>query len=114
MDERINSQPTNIAPQRKAVALKYEAERDLAPRVIAKGRGHVAEHILETAQKNSVPVYQDKTLVNMLMALELDREIPPELYKAIAEVMAYVYKMDKSHGQAKAARELERKRIKLF
>ena len=114
MDERINSQPTNIAPQRKAVALKYEAERDLAPKVIAKGRGHVAEHILETAQKNSVPVYQDKTLVNMLMALELDREIPPELYKAIAEVMAYVYKMDKSHGQAKAARELERKRMRLF
>ncbi len=114
MDERINSQPTNIAPQRKAVALKYEAERDLAPKVIAKGRGHVAEHILETAQKNSVPVYQDKTLVNMLMALEIDREIPPELYKAIAEVMAYVYKMDKSHGQAKAARELERKRMRLF
>jgi len=114
MDERINSQPTNIAPQRKAVALKYEAERDLAPKVIAKGRGHVAEHILETAQKHSVPVYQDKTLVNMLMALEIDREIPPELYKAIAEVMAYVYKMDKSHGQAKAARELERKRMRLF
>ncbi len=114
MDERLNSQPTNIAPQRKAVALKYEAERDLAPKVIAKGRGHVAEHILETAQKNSVPVYQDKTLVNMLMALEIDREIPPELYKAIAEVMAYVYKMDKSHGQAQAARELERKRMRLF
>ena len=114
MAERINSQPKNIAPQRKAVALKYEAERDLAPKVIAKGRGHVAEHILETAQKNSVPVYQDKTLVNMLMALELDREIPPELYKAIAEVMAYVYKMDKSHGQTKAARELERNRMRLF
>ena len=112
MDERIN--PTNIAPQRKAVALRYEAERDLAPKVIAKGRGHVAEHILETAQKNAVPVYQDKTLVNMLMALEIDREIPPELYKAIAEVMAYVYKMDKSHGQAKAVRELENKRMRLF
>ena len=115
MDERFNNQQsTNIAPQRKAVALKYEAERDLAPKVIAKGRGHVAEHILETAQKNSVPVYQDKTLVNMLMALEIDREIPPELYRAIAEVMAYVYKMDKSHGQAKAARELENKRMRLF
>ena len=116
MDEQFqrNSPPTNIAPQRKAVALKYEAERDLAPKVIAKGRGHVAEHILETAQKNSVPVYQDKTLVNMLMALEIDREIPPELYKAIAEVMAYVYKMDKAHGQAKALRELERNRMRLF
>ncbi len=118
MDERFerinNQQPTNIAPQRKAVALRYEAERDLAPKVIAKGRGHVAEHILETAQKNSVPVYQDKTLVNMLMALEIDREIPPDLYKAIAEVMAYIYKMDKSHGQAKVAREIENKRMRLF
>ena len=73
--EDFNQQPTNITPQRKAVALKYEAERDMAPRVIAKGRGHVAEHILETAQKNAVPVYKDKTLVNMLMALEIDREI---------------------------------------
>ena len=102
MDER--TAPTNITPQRKAVALKYEAERDLAPKVIAKGRGHVAEHILETAQKNAVPVYQD------------DREIPPELYKAIAEVMAYVYKMDKSHGQAAAARRLaaQRRRNSLF
>ena len=109
-------QPTSVAPQRKAVALKYEAERDLAPKVIAKGRGHVAEHILETAQKNAVPVYQDKTLVNMLMALEIDREIPPELYKAIAEVMAYVYKMDKSHGQAAEARRLaaQRRRNSLF
>lgn len=108
--EDFNQQPTNIAPQRKAVALKYEAERDLAPRVIAKGRGHVAEHILETAQKNAVPVYKDKTLVNMLMALEIDREIPPELYKAIAEVMAYVYKMDKSHGQAETARRIAAQR----
>ncbi len=115
MAERENfPQQTNIAPQRKAVALKYEAERDMAPRVIAKGRGHVAEHILETAQKNSVPVYQDKTLVNMLMALEIDREIPPELYKAIAEVMAYVYKMDKSHGQADATRRLAAQRRRSF
>lgn len=108
--------PTPASMQQKAVALKYEAERDNAPKVIAKGRGHVAEHILETAQKNSVPVYQDKTLVNMLMALEIDREIPPELYKAIAEVMAYVYKMDKSHGQAAAARRLaaQRRRNSLF
>ena len=108
--DEFNRQQTNITPHRKAVALKYEAERDMAPRVIAKGRGHVAEHILETAQKNSVPVYQDKTLVNMLMALEIDREIPPELYKAIAEVMAYVYKMDKSHGQAAMARRIAAQR----
>lgn len=79
----------------QAVALKYDMERDTAPKVVAKGRGHVAENILAAAQKNAVPVYQNKTLVNMLMALEIDREIPPELYRTIAEVMAYVYRIDK-------------------
>ena len=67
----------------QAVALKYDMERDTAPKVVAKGRGHVAENILAAAQKNAVPVYQNKTLVNMLMALEIDREIPPELYPNI-------------------------------
>ena len=112
MDERKNfseNDPQEIA-KKKAVALKYDMQQDNAPRVVAKGRGHVAEHILATAQKNSVPVYQNKTLVNMLMALEIDREIPPELYKAIAEVMAYVYKMDKAKGHTNALRDLSRKR----
>ncbi len=114
MDETENVQQDaeNIA-DKQAVALKYDAQKDTAPRVIAKGKGHTAEHILEAAQKNSVPVYQNKTLVNMLMALDIDREIPPELYKAIAEVMAYVYKMDKAKGrelEARRLRELELQR----
>ncbi len=79
----------------QAVALKYDMERDTAPKVVAKGRGHVAENIMAAAQQNAIPVYQNKTLVNMLMALEIDREIPPELYRTIAEVMAYVYRIDK-------------------
>ena len=83
----------------QAVALRYDMEQDNAPRVVAKGRGHVAENIMAAAQKNTIPVYKNKTLVNMLMALELDREIPPELYKVIAEVMAYVYRIDKKHGK---------------
>ena len=93
--------PLKVEPEtdpdvpQQAVALKYDMERDSAPRVVAKGRGHVAENILAAAQKNAVPVYQNKTLVNMLMALEIDREIPPELYRTIAEVMAYVYRIDK-------------------
>lgn len=85
----------------EAVALRYDMEADNAPKVVAKGRGHVAENIMAVAQKNTIPVYQNKTLVNMLMALELDREIPPELYKVIAEVMAYVYRIDKKHGKNK-------------
>ena len=92
---------TDPTAEAKAVALKYDMERDTAPRVVAKGRGHVAENIMAVAQKNTVPVYQNKTLVNMLMALELDREIPPELYRAIAEVMAYVYRIDKKAEKKK-------------
>lgn len=112
MDEKNQMSEAELKEiaDKKAVALKYDMQQDMAPRVIAKGRGHVAEHILATAQKNSVPVYQNKTLVNMLMALEIDREIPPELYKAIAEVMAYVYKMDKAKGHTNALRELSKKR----
>lgn len=79
----------------QAVALKYDMEQDRAPKVVAKGRGHVAENILAAAQKNTIPVYQNKSLVNMLMALDIDREIPPELYRTIAEVLAYVYRIDK-------------------
>lgn len=115
MDDTNQNQTNENIADKQAVALKYEAQRDTAPRVVAKGKGHTAEHILEAAQKASVPVYQNKTLVNMLMALDIDREIPPELYKAIAEVMAYVYKMDKAKGRELEARrlrelELERRR----
>lgn len=82
-------------PDKKAVALRYRQKEGKAPRVVAKGRGYTAESILQAAQKNSVPIYQDKTLVSMLMALELDREIPPELYAVVAEILAYVYRIDK-------------------
>ena len=104
---------TENVMDKQAVALRYDLDRDKAPRVVAKGKGHTAEHILEAAQKSSVPVYQNKTPVNMLMALDIDREIPPELYKAIAEVMAYVYKMDKKKGreiEERKRRQLEMQR----
>ena len=70
-------------------------ERNKAPKLVAKGKGHVAENIMEAARKGQVPVYQNKSLVNMLMALELDKEIPTELYTTVAEVLAYVYRIDK-------------------
>lgn len=113
-NQNTGTEAENIA-DKQAVALRYDLEKDTAPRVVAKGKGHTAEHILEAAQKSSVPVYQNKTLVNMLMALDIDREIPPELYKAIAEVMAYVYKMDKAKGREVEERkrrqlEMERRR----
>jgi len=84
--------------EQRAVAIKYDVKKDRAPRVTAKGRSLVADRILAEAKKNGVPVYQNKSLVNMLMALEIDREIPPELYRTIAEILAYVYRIDKKMG----------------
>lgn len=84
--------------EQQAVAVKYDAGKDTAPKIIAKGRSLVANRILAEAKKHGVPVYQNKSLVNMLMALEIDREIPPELYKSIAEILAHVYRLDKSVG----------------
>ena len=87
-EELVAEKPT------KAIALKYDKENSGAPKVVAKGQGLIAENILNTALQNSIPVYQNKTLASMLMAVELDKEIPPDLYKAVAEVLAYVYSMD--------------------
>ena len=83
---------------RKAVALTYDKEERLAPRVVAKGTGAVAGRILSSAQEHGIPIYQNKTLTSMLMAVELDREIPPELYQAVAEVLAYIYRLDQRLG----------------
>lgn len=88
-------------PKQQAVALSYQQKNSGAPKVIAKGSGFIAEKILAAATQNSVPVYQNKTLVSMLMAIELDREIPPDLYQAVAEVLAYVYYIDQKVGKNK-------------
>ena len=80
----------------KAVALKYETEKDSAPRVVAKGRDVIAEKIIETAKAHNVPLYEDKNLVQILEALELETEIPPELYRAVAEVLAFIYRLNKT------------------
>lgn len=87
----------------KAIAIRYN-QNEAAPKVIAKGVGIVADNIIKAAQNNTVPIYQNKTLTSMLMAVELDREIPPELYSAIAEVLAYVYRLDQRIGKTKNGR----------
>ena len=79
---------------RKAVALKYDQEKDHAPKVIAKGRGEIAEKIIEIAGAHNLPLYEDKNLVQILEALDLETEIPPELYRAVAEVLAFIYRLN--------------------
>jgi flagellar biosynthesis protein len=80
----------------KAVALKYDKDKDHAPKVIAKGRGEIAEKILEIAKAHNLPLYEDKNLVQILEALELETAIPPELYRAVAEVLAFIYRLNKN------------------
>jgi len=72
--------------QRKAAALRYDEERDRAPVVMASGRGHVAERILEVAREASVPIVEDAALVGALLALEVGEEIPPELYQIVVNI----------------------------
>jgi flagellar biosynthesis protein len=78
----------------KAVALKYDPEKDHAPKVIAKGRGEIAAKIIEIAKAYNLPLYEDKNLIQILEALELETEIPPELYRAVAEVLAFIYRLN--------------------
>lgn len=80
--------------KRRAVAMRYDAARDGAPRVIAKGQGHVAERILELARQHGIPVHHDPALTALLAKLDVDREIPEDLYKAMAEVLAFVYQIN--------------------
>ena len=83
-----------VKKKAKAVALKYRKEKDAAPKITAKGRGVIAEKIVETAKAHNVPLYEDKNLVQVLEALDLDTEIPPELYRAVAEVLAFIYRLN--------------------
>jgi flagellar biosynthesis protein len=78
---------------RQAVALRYEPKREQAPRVVAKGRGYLADKILELAREHNIPVRQDKNLLQILSRLDLNDEIPPEVYKAVAEILAFIYRL---------------------
>jgi len=81
----------------KAIALKYNHNKDRAPKVIAKGKGEIAKKIIEIAKENKIPLYEDKGLAQVLEALDLNMEIPETLYKAIAEVLVFIYKLDKQN-----------------
>lgn len=78
----------------RAVALRYEHDKDDAPRVIAKGRGEIARKIIEIAKEHGITVYEDDELAEVLSRLDLNQLIPPELYYAIAEVLAFVYRLN--------------------
>lgn len=80
---------------KKAAALKYDQARDSAPKVIAKGTGLLAERIIELARKEGIPISEDPDLVGALVKLDFHDEIPPELYRAVAEILAFAYRLNK-------------------
>ncbi|MCW2278444.1 EscU/YscU/HrcU family type III secretion system export apparatus switch protein [Heliophilum fasciatum] len=79
----------------EAVALRYDQKEEGAPKVVAKGQGYVARRILEVAEREEVPVVSDPALTKMLSALEIGMEIPEEFYPVVAEVLAFVYQLDR-------------------
>ncbi len=79
----------------KAVVLKYNKEKDRAPKIKAKGKGVVAKNIIKIAKKYDLPIKKDEDLVELLSKVEMDKEIPQNLYKAVAEVFQFIYKLSK-------------------
>lgn len=86
----------NAEKSKKAAALSYAHGRDQAPKVVASGRGKIAEKIVALAREHGVPLVEDHNLVQMLEALDVDTEIPVELYQAVAEVLVFVYRLNKA------------------
>lgn len=87
-------------PARRAAALAYESadlQSQRAPRLTAKGSGLVADEIIARARAAGVPIHESRELVSLLMQVDLDRHIPPALYVAVAEVLAWVWQLEQRH-----------------
>lgn len=90
------AKPT-VESVREAIALAY-MQTDAAPRVVAKGKGMVAEAIIAKAKEHGVYVHESPELVALLTQVDIDQHIPPQLYMAVAELLAWLYRIE--HGEA--------------
>lgn len=81
--------------KKKAAALKYDRGSASAPKVTAKGDGVTAENIIKIAKLHDIPIQEDADLIELLSKVEIDQEIPEEMYKAVAEVFSFIYKTTK-------------------
>ena len=87
----------NNDPLKSAVALAY-GQTDAAPRIVAKGRGMVAEKIISRAREHGVYVHESPELVSLLMQVDLDQRIPAQLYVVVAELLAWIYRLESGHA----------------
>ncbi|MFZ0371234.1 MAG: EscU/YscU/HrcU family type III secretion system export apparatus switch protein [Halobacillus sp.] len=83
--------------RKEAIALSYQSDNEAAPKVVAKGAGYIAENIMEKAKDHQVPIQEDSTLVELLSELNINEQLPEELYHVVAEVFAFIYKADKDY-----------------
>lgn len=83
-----------------AAAIQYDPKKHAAPVLTAKGAGVVAEKIIALAKKHNIPIREDAALVQVLARLDLDTQIPAELYRAVAEVLAFVYSLNERQRKA--------------
>jgi flagellar biosynthesis protein len=81
---------------KKAVALKYKAYEQNAPKIIAKGNGEIAQKIIQKAKEYDINIFQNEELTKTLMEVEVGEEIPPKLYKAVVEVFIWLHKTEKN------------------
>lgn len=84
---------------KKANALKYNRDLDNAPKVVAQGERYMAEEIIRIAKKNNIPIKKDEDMVELLSQIEVNQEIPPNMYKAVAEIFSFIYKISRDNNE---------------
>lgn len=88
---------------KEAAVLKYSPEDESAPKIVALGKGEIAERILEIAKENSVPVYENPELAHTLNAMSIGNEIPPQLYEVVAQILVFVSDLDNLQSKRTAS-----------
>jgi flagellar biosynthesis protein len=91
MNDRFRVVSPHLLKSNKAAALAYDPSSNAAPRLIGKGGGPIADRILQLAQAKGIPIHQDTGLVNFLMRIDIDQQIPSELYSAVAAILAMLW-----------------------
>jgi len=84
-----------VLKKREAIALSYDDQKMSAPKVVAKGRGELAERIIEQAKLHHIPIQEDPSLVEILSKINMNEQIPEELFQVVAEVFAFIYRVEK-------------------
>lgn len=82
----------------KAVALKYDIDKDNAPKIVAKGKAETASNIIKIAKENDIPIKKDEDLLELLSQIDIDKEIPASMYKAVAEIFSFIYELSNNQN----------------